>query len=138
MKTPQLNPYLAFNGNCREAMHFYQQCLGGELHIQTFAGTPAADDMPEEAREGVLHARLTNGSLVLMASDAGMQQLTVGNTVSLSLHFSSSEDITQCFQQLAEGGTVTMPLAEAFWGATFGMLTDRFSINWLLNYERAA
>ena len=137
MKTPSLVPYLAFEGNCREAMSFYQSCLGGELHVQSFAGTPAAEGMPEEAQQGVLHARLANDNIVLLASDAGGHQLTQGNNIALSLHCGSTEEVTACFNKLSEGSTVTMPLAEAFWGATFGMLTDKFGIGWLLNYEKA-
>ncbi|WP_223284845.1 VOC family protein [Hymenobacter qilianensis] len=116
MKAPYLNPYLSFEGNCREAMTFYQQCLGGELMIQEVAGTPAAEHMPAEAQNGVLHASLTNGSIILFGSDAGGQKVTRGNSISLSLNCGSEEEITTCFRKLAEGGNVTMPLDDTFWG----------------------
>ncbi|UOQ53552.1 VOC family protein [Hymenobacter cellulosivorans] len=133
-----LTPYLTFDGTCREAMTFYQQCLGGDLQIQTVAGTPAAEHMPAEAHNSVLHAILTNGNLVLMASDAGTQQITKGNMVSLSVNCQSAEEIAALFQQFSEGGVVTMPLQDTFWGATFGMLTDRFGIDWMFNYDKPA
>lgn len=140
MKTPQLNPYLAFEGNCREAMTFYQQCLGGELLIQSFAGTPAAEYVPADAQQGVLHASLANGSLVLFGSDSGCagQKVTPGDSVALSLNCGSEEEIATCFAKLSEGGSVTMPLADTFWGATFGTLTDRYGMTWLLNYQKEA
>ncbi|WP_133271517.1 VOC family protein [Hymenobacter radiodurans] len=137
MTTSQLNPYLSFDGNCREAMTFYQQCLGGELMIQDVAGTPAAEHMPANAQNGVLHASLTNGNMILFGSDAGGQKITRGNTVSLSLNCSSEEEITTWFRKLSDGGKVTMPLDDTFWGAKFGMLTDRFGIDWLLNHDKA-
>lgn len=135
MNSLQLNPYLTFGGNCREAMQFYQQCLGGELHIQPFSETPAAAHVPAEAQNGVLHAHLSNGPVVLMASDTGgMHPLSSGNTVSLCVNCTSPEEIADLFAQLSAGGTVGMPLADTFWGATFGTFTDRFGINWMLNY----
>lgn len=133
----ELHPYLVFNGKCREAMAFYQQCLGGELMIQPFAGTPAAEGM-EAARAAatVLHAALKKDALLLMASDAGMQPVGKGDMVSLSLQCGSPEEITRLFARLSAGGTVTVPLAEAFWGDTFGMLTDQFGIDWMLSYNQ--
>ncbi|MBC6991032.1 VOC family protein [Hymenobacter sp. BT491] len=137
MKTLQLIPYLTFNGNCREAMTFYRDCLGGDLQIQSFADTPAvADQMPAEAQQGVMHAILKSGDLVLMASDSGMGQVTNGNSVSLSLDCPSAEEIATLFAKLSEGGTVTMALADTFWGATFGMFTDRYGMSWMLNYDK--
>ncbi|QJX46969.1 VOC family protein [Hymenobacter taeanensis] len=136
MNALELIPYLSFNGTCREAMTFYQQCLGGELMIQAFEGTPAAEHMPEEARQGVMHAILKNEAFTLMASDAGMQKITQGNTISLSINCHSAEQIQQLFSQMSAGGTVTMALEDTFWGATFGMFTDQFGINWMLNYDK--
>ncbi|MCB2376404.1 VOC family protein [Hymenobacter sp. BT635] len=136
MKTPQLSPYLTFNGNCREAMTFYHQCLGGELQVQTFAETPAAGHVTPDAQHGVMHACLSSESLVLFGSDAGMQQVTPGNSVALALNFSSPEGIAAAFASLGQGGSVTMPLEDTFWGATFGMLTDRFGTNWMFNYDK--
>ncbi|SHJ36954.1 PhnB protein [Hymenobacter daecheongensis DSM 21074] len=138
MKTPSIYPYLAFDGTCREAMTFYQQCLGGELMIQPFADSPAAEGMPAEAQQGVLHSTLTTDSFTLMASDAGMQKIVKGNMVSLSLDCGSPAEIQRLFAQLSAGGTVTMPLEDTFWNATFGMCTDRFGIDWLLNYDKPA
>jgi PhnB protein len=117
-------------------MQFYQQCLGGQLDIQTFAGTPAAEHVPADAQDGVLPARLETENLVLFGSDAGSQPVTEGNNVALSLNCSSDEEIENYYAQLTEGGTVTMPLADTFWSAKFAMFTDQFGISWMLNYDK--
>jgi PhnB protein len=136
MNTPRLTPYLMFNGTCREALAFYQQCLGGELMVQAYADTPAAAHMPADAQQNVMHAMLTTSDLLLMASDAGLGPVAKGDMVTLSLNCHSPEEIQQLFGLLSAGGTVTMPLEDTFWGATFGMFTDRFGIDWMLNYDK--
>lgn len=133
-----LNPYLGLQGRCREAMTFYQDCLGGALTMQTVAESPMADQMPPEAGQNILHSALTNGGLVLMATDMNQKEPVLGNTVALSLNFSSEEEIRTVFARLAVGGKVDSPLETSFWGSTFGHLTDKFGINWMLNCENAA
>lgn len=133
----QIHAYLTFSGNCREAMTFYKDCLGGELALQTVEGSPVADEMPADARHGILHSTLTQGALMLMASDMSQGPVVQGNSVSLSLNCSSEEEIQQFFAALSAGGTITCPLGEMFWGATFGALTDKYGIHWLLNYDKA-
>jgi PhnB protein len=135
MSQAKLVPYLTFNGNCREAMTFYQQSLGGELELMPFADAPMAEQLPAEVQAGIMHATLTNGPLVLMASDTNGQPAVPGNHISLSLDCTSPEDIAGKFTQLSAGGQVTMPLQDTFWGATFGMFTDRFGMPWMLNYD---
>ena len=138
----KINAYLTFDGNCREAMTFYQECFGGELTIQTVAESPMAEQTPEAEKDKVMHANLTKGDLVLMAADmiehegAGNERVVQGNAIALSLDCSSEDEINMFFSNLSAGGQVTMPLAEQFWGATFGMLTDKFGLNWMLNYDR--
>lgn len=136
MSTPRLTPYLTFNGTCRQAMSFYQQCLGGELMVQTFEGTPAAEHVGPEALQHVLHSALTTADMVLMASDSGMGPVAKGDMVSLSVNCQSPEEIQRLFGLLSAGGTVTMPLQDTFWGATFGMFADQFGIDWMLNYDK--
>jgi PhnB protein len=125
-----LNPYLNFNGNAREAITFYQQVLGGELNISTFAEFGGG-----EGGDGVMHAQLeTPDGFTLLASDTGpgMGEVTAGNNFAVSL--SGDDDALRgYFAGLAEGGTVTMPLEKQMWGDEFGMLTDRFGISWLVN-----
>lgn len=127
-----LNPYLTFKGNAREAMEFYKSVLGGELKITTFSegGTPA----DEGDANLVMHALLENGPLTFMASDSGTKhEVNMGDNISMSISGEDEEAITKYFNGLAEGGEVTMPLSKAPWGDTFGMLTDKFGIKWMVN-----
>jgi PhnB protein len=133
---PELFPYLNFPGTCREAMTFYQQCLGGKLTIMSHEEASMAEELPPELRQAIMHANLVSGPLTLMASDAMHGPVVNGNAVSLSLNCHSDAEIDGLFAKLADGGQVTMPLADQFWGAKFGMLTDRFGILWMLNFDR--
>jgi len=133
----QLNTYLRFNGNCREAMNFYKSCLGGELTLQTVAESPIAAQLPPEAGNNVMHATLTKGSLALAGSDMAPDEgLKRGNHMVLMLNCSSAEEIQTFFEKLSTGGQLLMPLQTEFWGDTFGMLTDKFGNEWMLNYAK--
>jgi PhnB protein len=133
----QINTYLTFNGNCREAMQFYQQCLGGELMLQTIGESPVADKLPAQMQESILHSTLTKGPLVLMASDmVGDKGLLKGNNVSLMLNCSNEEEIKKIYSQLSAGGEATHPLENSFWGALFGDLVDKYGNQWLLHFDQ--
>jgi PhnB protein len=133
----QISSYLTFNGNCREAMAFYQECLGGELSVQTIGESPLADKMPAQMRDSVLHSTLSKGALQITASDMVAEQgLIKGNAVSLMLNCSSEEEINLFYTNLSEGGEATHPLENSFWGALFGDLTDRYGNHWLLHYDK--
>ncbi|MCB9281320.1 MAG: VOC family protein [Lewinellaceae bacterium] len=132
----KINAYLTFNGNCRQAMTFYQECLGGELTLQTLGD--AEEDIPVELRQVILHAVLVADSLVLMGSDmVGEKGLQRGNAVSLCLNCTSEEEIRRLYYRLSEGGQATDPLEDTFWGDLFGGLTDQFGNHWILNYNRS-
>ena len=129
----KLNPYLNFQRNARQAMELYQSVFGGSLNISTFkdGGMPSS---PDDA-DLVMHSQLdTDGNITLMASDCppGME-LNVGNNVSISLSGSDEKKLRGYWEKLSAGGTVMMPLEKAPWGDTFGMCTDRFGIQWLVN-----
>ena len=129
-----INSYLTFNGNCREAMTFYQQCLGGELAFQTIGESPLSEKMPNKMKDLVLHSTLTNGNLLLMGSDMVSETgLLRGNAVSLILNSRSEKEIKSCYKKLSAGGRATHPLQKNFGGAIFGGLTDKFGNYWLLN-----
>ncbi len=132
----QLNPYLTFNGNCREAMEFYKACLGGELSIMTVGDSPMASQMPDK-KDNVLHSTLIKDGMALMASDMIMPgELKQGNTITLCINGGTKEELQQFFTKLSEGGTVGQPLTEAFFG-TYGELTDKFGINWMFQADNA-
>ncbi|MGC4102123.1 VOC family protein [Ferruginibacter sp.] len=134
----QINSYLTFNGNCRQAMQFYKECLGGELYFQTIGESPLSGKMPEQMKDCILHATLTNNNLVLMASDmVGDNGLIKGNAVSLMLNCSSEKEIREFYANLSDGGKKTHPLEHSFWGALFGDLIDKYGNNWLLHFDQS-
>lgn len=129
-KTALLSPYLNFNGTCRQAMEFYQKIMGGKLEMITFADA----HMENAPADQIMHASLNNDTLSFMASDAGMMgEVVFGTSVHISIAGTDAERITKIFNGLSEGATVTMPLNKAQWGDTFGMLTDKFGIHWMVN-----
>ena len=129
-----ITPYLTFNGTCRQAMTFYKDILGGDLELMDFADSPV--DVPNEAKNNIMHASLTNNGVNLMASDTMPNQpVTNGNSVSLSINCQSTDEINHLFNSLSDGGQITMPLEDTFWGARFGMLTDKFGTCWMFNYD---
>ena len=135
----QLSPYLSFNGQCEEAFKFYEKCLGGKIDaMMPHEGSPAADHVPAEWRSKILHARMVIGDQVLMASDAPPNQFHPPQGFSVSIQVTDSGEAERIFRALTENGTVTMPIAETFWAARFGMLVDRFGIPWMINCDKAA
>lgn len=131
----QINSYLTFNGDCREAMTFYKDCLGGELTFQTVGESPLSDKMPERMKKAILQATLINDELILMASDMVSEKgLARGNAVSLVLNCSSEAEIMDVYKKLSQGGQKDHPLEITFWGALFGELTDKYGNHWLLHY----
>lgn len=133
----QLNPYLSFRDTAREAMEFYRSVFGGELTVSTFGDFHASDD-PAEAGK-VMHSMLATGDgMVLMASDTpNAMECTPGTNFSLSLSGEDDAALRGYWDKLSGGGTVTMPLAPAPWGDTFGMCTDRYGTSWLVNITGA-
>ena len=131
-----IQSYLTFNGNCLEAMTFYQECLGGELIVQTVGDLPLADPLPPCMKDCVLHATLIKSDLVLTASDMVPEiGLVKGNSVSLLLNCNSVTEAQDYYISLSAGGDATHPLSATFWGATFGDLTDKFGNQWLISCE---
>ncbi|SNR91328.1 PhnB protein [Geodermatophilus saharensis] len=128
----RLNPYLHFSGNAREAMESYRSVFGGHLEVMTFGDMGGGGG--EYPDDGVMHAFLrTDQGLELMASDGHDPDACGQDEVSLSLSGDDLGLLTGWFQALAEGGAVDVPLAEQVWGDTFGQVTDRFGIRWLVN-----
>jgi PhnB protein len=128
--------YLHFNGNCREAMTFYQACLGGTLVLQTVGESAMASQTPPETHQDIMHSMLSSGGIALMASDMGKGQFVHGNSISLMISCDTEEEINSYFARLAEGGTVQFPLAVQFWGSIYGELTDKFGLTWTMNCDQ--
>ncbi len=133
----KLNPYLKFNdGKCVEAMNFYKDCLGGELEFMTVKGSPMAGEMPADKQELIMHSTLTKGDWVLIGSDMMRDKATIGDNVGVSLNCESEEEIRTIFDKLSVGGEIFMPVEDAFWGALFGVVTDKYGIEWMLNFQK--
>jgi PhnB protein len=130
----QLEPYLFFHGKCEEALNFYAKCFRGEIaSLSRFAGSPMEADVSADYRDKVMHADFVAGDLKLMASDGRPGPQPDGNDdIALSIATSDAAEGERIFKALGDGGTVTMPLADAFWGGRFGSLTDRFGVQWLV------
>lgn len=130
-----ITPYLNFNGNAKEALDFYVHGLNGQIvHLSTFgeANMAHTDDMKDK----ILHALFQSGDLKFMVSDCppGVS-VSSGDQVSLALNFTDLESIEKTFAALSNGGNITMPLQDTFWGARFGMCKDKFGVLWMFNHD---
>ncbi len=135
----QVDPYLLFNGQCEAAFNFYAQILGGKVEgLTTYADSPMAEHVPPEWRDKVVHARLTIGDKVIMGSDPPPGQYQKQAGFAMTAGAATPAEAERVFDALAENGTVQMPLQQTFWSPSFGMLTDRFGIPWMVNCEHAA
>ena len=134
----KINPYLNFNGNCAEAFDLYAKVLRGkDLNVMTFGQMPpGAGQFSESEKKMVAHARFTVGNDTIMGSDApgGRYNKPAGYAVNISVD--TPEEADRIFAALADGGNVGMPIAETFWAARFGMVTDRFGTHWMVNCEK--
>lgn len=135
----KVNPYLLFNGNCEEAFKFYEKALGAKIGtMMTHKGTPAEAQSPPEWQHKILHATLTIGDQLLMASDAPPQHYEKPQGFSVCLDISDVAEAERVFNALAAGAVVKMPFAQTFWALRFGMLADRFGIPWMINCSQPA
>lgn len=134
---PKVTAYLNFSGNCREAMSFYQQCLGGELSVRLLGEQTEANQMPTQMKNLVLHATLINQNLVIMGSDMlGDEGLVKGNAVSLMLHCDNQEEMKEFYHKLSFEGKQIQPLTQSTFGEWFGDLIDKYNNQWLLYYHQ--
>lgn len=138
-----INPYLTFNGNCEEAFTLYQSVFGGEFtHVGKFGDMPAQEGtapISDSEKNKIMHISLPiSKETILMgsdSSDAFGQATIVGNNFSISINAESITEADKLFNGLSAGGKVTMPMNKTFWGAYFGMFTDKFGINWMVNFD---
>lgn len=129
-----LTPYLLFDGDCKQAMEFYKSCFGGELTQLPVKDSPAKDSMPASQHEKIVNARLKSANLDFSASDwlRPDRARIPGNTVCLYLSVATFPELSALFARLAEGGEVTDPLKEMFFGA-YGALDDKFGVRWMFH-----
>jgi PhnB protein len=134
----EMTPYLSFKGDCEAAFKFYEQCLGAEPGaIFRYEGSPAANEVPPEWSAKVMHGSIKVGSQLLMGADVAADQYEQPKGFSLSLQIKSVADAERIFRDLSAEGKVVMPLEKTFWAARFGVVVDRFGIQWLINCEES-
>lgn len=136
--TSILNPYVNFRGTARQALTFWHSVFGGELNVMTFRDSGGMG-MDEAEQDLVMHGQISSPNLTLMAADApAHMELANASFMSISLSGDDEAELSGWFKALADGGTVTVPLERAPWGDTFGMLVDRFGVQWLVNISGSA
>ena len=128
-----LNPYLSFKDNTREAMEFYRAVFGGKLQLNTFKELNASQDPSEDNM--IMHSVLeADNGITIMASDTpSRMEYRAGTNMSMSLSGDNEAELKAYFEKLSAGGMVTMPLEKAVWGDSFGMCTDKYGVQWLVN-----
>lgn len=141
-----INVYLNFNGNCEEAFNFYRSVFGGEFpYVGRFKEMPPQEGQPPispEDAEKIMHISLPiSKETVLMGSDSVGEWASnhqAGNNFSISVSTDIKEEADRLFEGLSEGGNITMPIADTFWGDYFGMLTDKFGVHWMVGFNEKA
>lgn len=134
----QLSPYLNFDGNCEEALRFYESSgLGRITDLRPFEGSPMAGNVPADKLNKIMHAYFEGPGVSLHASDSMRSSGKGFAGFGLTIGLSDLAEANRLFAALSEGGQVTMPMQKQFWGATFGMFTDKFGVDWMINCGEA-
>lgn len=130
-----LYPYFYFNGNCKEAMLFYQSCFGGEVEFTTVGNSPMSKQLPENMAKAILHASLKiNGNYFIMGTDLMHEsKRPSSNATSILIQCKDEQEIYNLFEKLSIDGEINHPIERTFWNALLGGVTDKYSNNWLLN-----
>lgn len=130
-----LSPYIAFRGDCREALDFYKKALGAEvLYSESYGNSPMSQPGIEDK---ILHATIKVGDThIMMCDDLRPEASSIGGNISLAVGLNDTGNAASIFEKLADGGTVTMPLEKTFWAESFGMLTDKFGVSWMINCDK--
>jgi PhnB protein len=135
----QINAYLNYDGQCREAFQLYERVLGGQITmVHTFGESPMGDQTPPDYKDRVMHVRLELGDQVLMGSDAPPPHFDKPQGFSISIGVDDVAEAERIFNQLSEGGQVTMSLQKTFWAERFAMFVDRYGTPWMVNCESAS
>ncbi len=131
-----IKPYISFKGNCEEAVNFYKEKLGAEvLYLGRYGDSPMKGKGPDDK---IMHCSLKVGDSVIMVCDNVFENTnptTVGNNISLAIGTNDIAQADKAFEQMSDGATIVMPMQETFWAKRFGMLTDKFGINWMFNCD---
>lgn len=129
-----VSPYIAFKGNCRQAIEFYKSALDAEvLFVQTVGESPMSDMGPAE---NIMHCTIKIGDSTIMACDDPRPEAATGDgNITLAIALNDPAGARQIFENLAQGGSVILPLEKTFWAEAFGMVTDKFGVKWMVNCD---
>jgi PhnB protein len=128
-----VNPYIAFRGNCREAIEFYKMALDAEvLFSQTVGESPLSDIGPAGS---IMHCTIKVGDSLIMMCDDPKSEAVAGGNISLAIGLNDPERARQLFENLAQDGSTLMPLEKTYWAEAFGVVADKFGIKWIVNCE---
>jgi PhnB protein len=131
-----INPYISFPGNCEEAINFYKEKLGAEvLYMGRYGGSPMAGKAPDDK---IMHCTIKIGDSHIMACDSVFKDypVTIGNNITLAIGTNDLAQADSMFDKMSDGGKIIMPMQKTFWAERFGMLTDKFGINWMFNVDK--
>jgi PhnB protein len=138
----ELNPYLFFNGRCEEAIGFYQKALGATvpvlMRVKDSPVPPPDGKIAPGSENKIMHCEVNIGDVRFMASDGMASGEPSFKGFSLSLTYTDRKQADQAFDALAQGGKIDMPLSETFWAPRFGMVTDRFGVQWMISLPQHA
>jgi PhnB protein len=136
----KINTYLHFNGNCEEALKFYEKVLGGKtVFMMRYGESPAAEQCGKAMASKIMHGRIVAGDSVIMASDAPLDRFTGQNGFNVNISVDTPAEAERLFAALSENAKdIGMPIGETFWAHRFGMLTDQFGVPWMVNCEKKA
>ncbi len=132
-----LTPFIRFNdskGN--EAMNFYKDIFGGELELMMVKDSPMAKDVPAEKQNNLMHAILKSEKLTFVGMDMMQDRAVIGDNVGMSLNCDSEEELREIFSKLSVGGEVFMAPELQFWGGVFAVVTDKYGVEWMMNYQK--
>ncbi len=132
----KLNPFLRFNsGKCRKAMEFYKSIFGGTLEFMTLGESPMAKDFPKAKHNLIMHSELSSGSIVFYGSDMFRDKAVIGDNVGMALNCDNEKELNGHFSKLSKGGKIFMKPKKEYWGGIFGMVTDKYGVEWMLNFQ---
>lgn len=132
-----LYPFIRFNDNkCTEGMNFYKSVFGGELEVMTVKDSPMAKEMPADKQNNVMHSILKNDKMTFVGMDMMRDKAVIGDNVGMSVVCDSEEQLNEFFSKLSAGGEVFMKPELQFWGGYFGVLTDKYGVEWMFNYQK--
>jgi PhnB protein len=132
---PKLVPFLRFNdGKCREAMNFYKDILGGKIQEMTLGESPMAKDFPDK-KDLIMHSELSSDKITFFGSDMFRDKAMIGDNVGMALNCESEEELMRVFDKLSKGGEVFMKPEKQYWGGIFGSVTDKYGVEWMLNFQ---